>query len=292
MGKDFYEIFPTFKQTLQEGDDLLGFSLTDLIFKGPAEELTLTKNSQVAIYVVSIGMWRVLSEQMGGMVPSAVAGLSLGEYTALTASGRLKFEEGVKLVRARGLYMHEAGIKHPGTMAVCLGMKPRDVEEAISSVQGVWIANLNCPGQVVISGTVEGVKSASKALKENGAKRILPLHVSGAFHSGLMEEAKGLLKEKINRISLEESSVDFVMNVTGNYTLEGEIKQNMIDQVTAPVLWEKGIRAMQERGIERFVEVGCGKTLNGMLKKIGVAGETFSIEKVEDLETLHQGASK
>ena len=290
MGKDFYETFPVFKETLQEADEILGFSLTNLIFEGPAEELTLTKNSQVAIYVVSIGMWRVLKEQMGEMTPDVVAGLSLGEYTALTASGRLSFEDGVRLVRARGLYMHEAGVKFPGTMAVCLGMKLEDVQAAISGVDEVWIANLNCPGQVVISGSIEGVKNASALLKEKGAKRVLPLDVSGAFHSGLMDEARERLKEKIDTISLEESQIDLVMNVPGDYAIDDEIKENMIQQVTSSVLWEKGVRAMEEKGIERYIEIGCGKTLNGMLKKIGVNGEKFSIEKVEDLETLHQGA--
>jgi len=290
MGKDFYEAFAIVRETFQEADELLGFSLTNLIFEGPSEELTQTKNSQVAIYVMSIALWRVLSEQMPDIAPTAVAGLSLGEYSALTASGRLSFRDGVKLVRARGLYMHEAGVKHPGTMAVCLGMAPDEVAEILEPVEGVWVANLNCPGQVVISGTVQGVSAAAALLKEKGAKRVLPLDVSGAFHSGLMEEAKDQLKEKIDTISLEKSSIDLVMNACGDYVSEEEIRGNMTRQVVAPVLWEKGIRAMEERGIECFIEIGCGKTLSGMLRKIGVKGETFSIEKVKDLETLHQGA--
>ena len=292
MGKDFYEAFSVVRETFDEADETLGFSLTDLVFKGPAEELTLTKNSQIAIYVMSVALWRVLKGQMPDVKPTAVAGLSLGEYTALTASGRLSFSEGIELVRARGLYMYEAGINHLGTMAVCLGMQPDEVATILEPIDGAWIANLNCPGQVVISGTIEGVAAASTLLKEKGAKRVLPLDVSGAFHSGLMSEARDRLEEKISTISLEESTIDLVMNVPGDYVSEDEIRGNMTAQVVAPVLWEKGIRAMEERGIECFIEIGCGKTLSGMLRKIGVKGETFSIEKVEDLEKLHQGAAR
>ncbi|MCB1110256.1 MAG: ACP S-malonyltransferase [Chlamydiia bacterium] len=290
MGKDFYEAFSVVRETFQEADERLGFSLTQLIFEGPAEELTLTKNSQVAIYVVSVALCRALQQQMPELKPSVVAGLSLGEYTALTISGRLSFQEGIDLVRARGLYMHEAGINHPGTMAVCLGMKPEEVEEILGPVEGIWVANLNCPGQVVISGTIEGVAAASSLLKEKGAKRVLPLDVSGAFHSGLMEEAKEKLREKIETVTLENSPVELVMNVPGNYVAEEDIRKNMVQQVVSPVLWEKGVRAMEEREIECFIEIGCGKTLSGMLRKIGVKGEVFSIEKVEDLETIYQGA--
>ncbi|WP_194847917.1 ACP S-malonyltransferase [Candidatus Neptunochlamydia vexilliferae] len=287
MGKDFYETFSSVRETFQEADEILGFSLTKLLFEGPGEELTLTKNSQVAIYVMSVALWRVLKEQMPEITPTAVAGLSLGEYTALTASERLSFEEGVKLVRARGLYMYEAGINHPGTMAVCLGMEPDVVRDAITSIEGVWVANLNCPGQVVISGTIEGVEKASGMLKEKGAKRVLPLDVSGAFHSGLMSEAQEKLREKIEQITLVESEIKLVMNVPGGFVSEGEIKELMISQVSSPVQWEKGVRQMEEKGIELFIEIGPGKTLSGMNRKIGVKGETLTLEKVEDLETLN-----
>lgn len=286
MGKDFYEAFPIARETFQEGDQRLGFKLSDLIFNGPADELTLTKNSQIAIYVMSVALWRVLKEQMPEIKPAVIAGLSLGEYTALTASGRLSFEDGISLVRSRGLYMYEAGTAHPGTMAVCLGMSLQQVQQEISSIDGVWIANLNCPGQVVISGTIEGIAKATALLKEKGAKRVLPLDVSGAFHSGLMEEAKLKLKEKIDSIALNTSDIRLVMNATGDFAREEEIRNNMIEQVTSPVLWEKGIHAMEENGINRFIEIGCGKTLSGMNRKIGVKGETFSLEKIEDLEKL------
>lgn len=286
MGKDFYETFSIARETFQESDERLGFSLSKLIFEGPKEGLTLTKNSQIAIYVMSIALWRVLSEQMPELTPIATAGLSLGEYTALTASGRLSFQEGIDLVRARGLYMHEAGKNHPGTMAVCLGMSPEEVSKILSPIDGVWVANLNCPGQVVISGTKEGVGLASSALKEKGAKRVLPLDVSGAFHSGLMNDAKEKLQEKIDEVTLTPSAIDLVMNVPGGFVKEEEIRNNLIEQVTSPVFWEKGIRQMELKGIVSFIEIGCGKTLSGMNRKIGIQGETLSLEKMEDLEKL------
>lgn len=290
MGKDFYESFSVVRETFEEADDRLGFSLSKLIFEGPADELTLTKNSQVAIYVMSVALWRVLKQEFPEIQPSVVAGLSLGEYTALTVSGRLSFREGIDLVRARGSYMYEAGVKSPGTMAVALGMTPEAVKEIVDPVDGVWVANLNCPGQVVISGTVPGIEKAGTLLKEKGAKRVLPLDVSGAFHSGLMEEAKVRLKEKIDEVTLNGSEIDLVMNVPGDFVKEEEIRSNMVNQVVAPVYWENGVRKMEEAGVELFIEIGPGKTLNGMNRKIGVKGKTLSIEKVEDLETIGQGA--
>lgn len=289
MGKDFFEAYSIVRETFEEANDLLGFDLSKLMFEGPADELTLTKSSQIAIYVMSVALWRVLKQELPEIEPSVVAGLSLGEYSALTVSGRLSFKDGVRLVRARGEYMYEAGVKSPGTMAVALGMKPEEVRTIVSPINGVWVANLNCPGQVVISGTVKGIEKASILLKEKGAKRVLPLDVSGAFHSGLMDEAKQRLQEKIDEIELRESSVGLVMNVPGDFVSESEIRKNMIEQVVAPVYWEKGVRKMEENGIELFIEIGPGKTLSGMNRKIGVNGKTLSMEKVEDLETLNQG---
>ena len=288
MGRDFYDAFPIYRETLQEADERLGFHLSSLIFDGPSITLTETKNSQVAIYVTSIGILRVIQKEFPNFQPETVAGLSLGEYTALVASKRLEFSEGIDLVRSRGLLMHEASLKHPGTMAVALGLAPEEVAKIVTPIQGVWIANLNCPGQVVISGTHEGVQKASEHLKKGGAKRVLPLDVSGAFHSGLMEDAKKKLKEKLQLISLKKSEIDFVMNVPGDYVKDEEILRFMELQVVSPVLWEKGIKEMEARGHEQYLEIGCGKTLSGMLRKISVQGEILSIEKVVDLEQLDQ----
>ncbi|MEM8727191.1 MAG: ACP S-malonyltransferase [Chlamydiota bacterium] len=290
MGKDFYEAYSIVRESFEEASDLIGFNLSKLVFEGPPDELTLTKNSQIAIYVMSIALWRVVERQLPKIELAVAAGLSLGEYSALTASGRLSFKDGVRLVRARGEYMYEAGLKFPGTMAVVSGMKTEEVHAIVGLIKGVWLANLNCPGQVVISGTVEGIERATELLKERGAKRVLPLNVSGAFHSGLMDRAKERLREKIDGIELSKSPIDLVMNLPGDFVSENEIRQHMIGQLVAPVYWEKGVRKMEERGVRLFIEIGPGKTLGGINRKIGVDGKTIMIEKIEDLRALSRGA--
>lgn len=290
MGKEFFDRFAIARETFEEADEQLGRPLSRLIFEGPTTDLTLTKNSQIAIYVVSVAIWRVLQEQFGGIKPAVCAGLSLGEYTALTGAERLMFSDGIDLVQARGLYMHQASVRHPGTMAVCLNMPLTLVEEIVAEVHQqhpVWVANLNCPGQVVISGSREGVKLAGEKLKLKGAKRVLALDVSGAFHSGLMEEAKQELEKKLAMVPIHESDIDVVLNVPGDFVNSAaEIRQFLIDQVVSPVLWEKGIRKMDEEGIDLYIEIGCGKSLGGMNRKIGVKGTTLSVDKVEDLEEV------
>jgi [acyl-carrier-protein] S-malonyltransferase len=287
MGEDFYDKFPIAREVFQEADEILGFGLKDLMFAGPADELMQTKNSQAAIYVMSMAVLAVICEQMPDLIPSVCAGLSLGEYTALSASDRLDFTSGVRLVRARGEYMQEACEQTPGTMAAVLGLDEAVVISALEGIEGVWVANLNCPKQVVISGTKEGVENGSAILKEKGARRILPLDVSGAFHSGLMKEAQDLLGKKIAKTEMRDSQVKLVMNVPGDYVSDlDEIRKNMENQVTSPVRWERGIRQME--GIDLFVEIGCGKTLSGMNKKIGVSARTISIDKVSDLEILEK----
>lgn len=290
MGIDFFNQFDVARETFEEADELLNYSLSTLIFEGPKEELMLTKYSQVAIYVVSIAIWRTLSHLFPDITPHTCAGLSLGEYTALTASGRITFEDGIHLVQARGQYMHEASLSHPGTMAVVLGMEPKAIETVLHEMemQGeVWIANLNCPDQVVISGTHKGIEMVSGALKSKGAKRVLPLDVSGAFHSGLMDEAKEKLKDKLASIPITSSPVHLIMNVSGELVSDEQIIRNLlIDQVVSPVYWEKSIRYMMEEKIDLILEIGCGKTLTGMNRKIGVTSRIANLDKVEDLEGI------
>ena len=289
MGRDFYEAFPIARATFEEADDLLSAKLSRLILEGPADELTLTKNSQLAIFVVSIAFLRVLQQQLPDWSPHVCAGLSLGEYTALVASNRMGFADCLRLVQSRALFMHEACASTQGTMRVVLGLEAAEVETAIASLPGqrsVWVANLNCPGQVVIAGTVAGIETAAETLKVRGAKRVLPLDVSGAFHSGLMAEAQRRLAPQIEETTLQESQIDLVMNVPGDYVNSlVDVRKNLIHQVTGTVRWEKGIRAMSAAGIDHFLEIGCGKTLTGMNKKIGIPVEnSFSLEKVADLE--------
>ncbi len=285
MGKDFYDNFAAARAVFEEADELLSSNFSRLIFEGPQEELTLTKNSQLAIYIVSIALLRTLNKECPEIEPTVCAGLSLGEYTALTAADKISFKEGLFLVQARGAYMQEACEKSPGSLRVVLGMEPEAVEKALASSKDVWIANLNCPGQVVIAGTHTGLDAAEAVLKAQGAKRVLPLDVSGAFHSPLMQSARDKLAPVIQEVPLAATEVAVVMNTPGDYvTLNEEIRSNMIAQVTSPVRWEKGIRAMDARGIDLFIEIGCGKTLAGMNKKIGVQAPTINIEKVADLE--------
>lgn len=291
MGKDFYDQFLEAKEVFQEADDILGRSLSKLIFEGPSEELTLTKNSQPAIFVASLSMLRVLQKQLPGFIPMVCAGLSLGEYSALVASGKIRFKETMLLVRDRAFYMQEACEARPGIMRVVLGLEAGIVEEAIRGLQPqqlVWVANLNCPGQVVIAGTTGGIEAASEVLKDLGAKRIVPLDVSGAFHSGLMQDAQKQLGKKIEQVPLYESNISLVMNIPGGYVKTHlEMREYLVKQVTGTVRWEQGVRAMVKEGINTFLEIGCGTTLRGMNKKIGILPEaTLSLEKVADLEEL------
>lgn len=290
MGKDFYDQFSIAKQTFDEADEILSTHFSRLIFEGPESEITLTKNSQLAIYIVSIAIWRTVSQQFSGLRPDVCAGLSLGEYTALTAAGKITFQECVPLVRSRAQLMHEASLNHPGTMQVVLGLAPEAVEEAIQNLPKAWVANLNCPGQVVIAGTQEALAQAVPLLKEKGAKRVLPVDVSGAFHSGLMLEAQEKLTPQLMAATLLESSTEIVMNVPGGYvrSLE-EMKLALLNQVTQPVLWEKGIRSIKE--VEVYYEMGPGKTLSGMNKRIGTLAPTLSVEKVTDLEEIANAAA-
>ena len=292
MAKDFYDQFPVARQVFDEADTYLKSSFSKLIFEGPSAELTLTKKAQVAIYVVSIALQRTIESLFPHLKPTVCAGLSLGEYTALTAAHKISFKDCLDLVVARASYMHEACERERGTMQVNLGMEASVVEEVIQGLNPphqIWVANLNCPGQVVIAGSVEGMAVGIEALKQKGAKRAIPLDVSGAFHSGLMLSAQESLSPKIQSVPLSVSPIDFVMNVPGDYINDlQKIRENLIHQVTSPVRWEKGVRAMMEKGIDVYLEIGPGKTLAGMNKRIGVTQPTLSIEKVSDLDELHR----
>lgn len=292
MSKDFALAFPIARHTLEEADDLLGRKLSSLILEGPENLLTETKNSQVGIFVASIAILRVLQEQFPRLQASVCAGLSLGEYTALCASGRLDFKETLSLVQQRGHYMNDACEEISGTMAVVLGLEGAEVAAVVKEVNlphDLWVANFNCPGQTVISGTVKGIEAGSVAAKAKGAKRILPLQVHGAFHSGLMASAESRLRDPIESALLKDSAIELVMNVPGDFVVGNQnIKDNLIKQVTHSVYWEHGIRNMEKRGIARFIEIGCGKTLAGFNKRIGVKGTTLSLEKIEDLQAIEQ----
>lgn len=290
MSKDFVEHFPVARRTFEEADDVLGRRLSTIILEGPENVLTETANSQTGIYVASMAILRVINEFFPELTPTVCSGLSLGEYTALACSQRLSFEEGLRLVDLRGKFMNDACETHPGTMAVVLGLSGQEVETIVKSLnlpRDLWTANFNCPGQIVISGTTRGIEEGTAALKLKGAKRVLPLQVHGAFHSGLMKEAEERLKEYIVAAPLKDGTSLFVMNVPGDYVKDtAQVRDFLIQQVTSPVRWEEGVRKMDASGIDCYLEIGCGKALSGFNKRIGVAGQTISIEKITDLETL------
>lgn len=291
MGKDFYQTHACARALFQEGDELLGRSLCKIIFEGPNEVLTETRNSQTGIYLTSMAILRVLQEQFPGLKPSVCAGLSLGEYTALTAGGWVSFESCLPLVQFRGDAMNEACEKRSGTMAALFGLSAEEVELLVRELalpNDLWAANFNCPGQTVISGTTKGVEAGIEAAKLRGAKRAIPLNVHGAFHSGLMELAEERLSGKIESSAFQKGLAPIVMNVPGDYvTSLEEVRRNLIKQVTSPVRWEQSIRAMRSQ-VDLFIEIGCGRTLAGMNKQIGIEAPTVTINKIEDLEKLAQ----
>lgn len=290
MGKDFVESFSIARETFEEADDILGRKISKIILEGPEALLTETRNSQTGIFIVSVALLRVLQDQSPHFKPEVCAGLSLGEYTALHASGRLSFAECLKLVQYRGECMNDACEKMKGTMAVVLGLDAETVEAVVKELRlphDLWAANFNCPGQVVISGTEKGIEAGKEALLAKGAKRVLPLTVYGAFHSGLMKSAEERLAPHIEHTTLLDSSIALVMNVIGKeVTVPQQIKELLIKQVTHPVRWEQSVRSMDSMGVTLFVEIGCGKTLSGFNKRISPSGETWNIEKVQDLNQL------
>lgn len=291
MGKDFYTHFRVAKDIFELGDELLNRSVSRIIFDGPSEILTATRNSQTGIYLNSMAILHVIQEQFPKLHPVMCAGLSLGEYTALSASGKINFETCLPLVQFRGEVMNAACEATQGGMAALFGLSAAEVEGMVSDLNlpnDLWAANFNCPGQTVISGTLRGIEAGILEAKKRGAKRAIPLKVHGAFHSGLMQLAKERLSEKIAEIDILHSSTQIVMNVPGDFVDSKEhIRKNLIQQVTSPVRWEQGIRVMIPL-VDLFIEIGCGKTLAGMNKQIGTPVPTLSISTVKDLELLNQ----
>ena len=291
MARDFVQNFSAARLAFEEADELLQRSLSSIILDGPEAVLTETKNSQAGIFVASMALFRVVQE-LYDLKPFVCAGLSLGEYTALTSAGYLSFREALPLVELRGQFMNEACESSPGEMAVVMGLDANEVVEAVREVnlpQDLWVANFNCPGQVVISGTKLGIEAGTAALKKRNAKRILPLPVHGAFHSGLMQQARDKLSPYLKKAMLVKGSSQLVMNVPGDFVSDLEdMRRNLTEQVTHSVRWEQGIRAMEDQKIDLYIEFGPGKALSGMNKRIGVQAPTLSIEKVDDLKLIEE----
>ena len=278
MGKDLYDNVPAAKELFEKANEILGFRITDIMFAGTDEQLKQTKVTQPAVFLHSVIMAKAL-----GVNPDAVAGHSLGEFSALVVAGALSFEDGLKLVSKRAMAMQAACEAQPGTMAAILGLDDKTVEEICASIEGVVVAaNYNCPGQLVISGAVEAVEAACEKAKAAGARRALRLPVGGAFHSPLMEPAKQELEKAINEAPFQTPSCPIYQNVDAKpYTDPAAIKANLIAQLTAPVRWTYIVKNMLEDGVTEFTELGPGPVLGGLNRK---ADATAPLERNSRLE--------
>lgn len=275
MGKDLYDSSNDIREIFEAANDILGFNLTQIMFEGTADELKQTKVTQPAIFLHSVAIAKALGKNFK---PDMVAGHSLGEFSALVANGTLSFEDGLRLVAQRSMAMQKACEAQPSNMAAVLGLEDEKVESICSSIEGIVVpANYNCPGQLVISGEVDAVKNACEALKEAGAKRALVLPVGGAFHSPLMEPARQQLAKAINGTLFSAPKCPIYQNYTATaVTDKEEIKANLIAQLTAPVKWTQTVKQMIEDGASEFIEVGPGKVLQGLVKKVDRAMPTSS----------------
>ncbi|AFI28273.1 malonyl CoA-ACP transacylase [Bacillus sp. A053] len=291
MGKELYEQVPAAKRLFDEADETLETKLSSLIFEGAAEELTLTYNAQPALLTTSIAVLEKFKES--GITPDFTAGHSLGEYSALVAAGALSFKDAVYTVRKRGEFMNEAVPAGEGAMAAILGMDAEALKQVTDKVtkEGnlVQLANLNCPGQIVISGTAKGVELASELAKENGAKRAIPLEVSGPFHSELMKPAAEKLKEVLDACDIKDADVPVISNVSADLMTEkAEIKQKLIEQLYSPVRFEESINKLIAEGVTTFVEIGPGKVLSGLVKKVNRRLKTIAVSDPETIELAIQ----
>jgi [acyl-carrier-protein] S-malonyltransferase len=281
MGLDLYENSPEAQELFEQANKILGFRITDIMFEGTAEQLKETKVTQPAIFLHSVILAKTLGESFK---PEMVAGHSLGEFSALVTSGAMTFEDGLKLVSQRAIAMQKACETNPSTMAAVLGLENNVVEKICEETEGVVVAaNYNCPGQLVISGEINAINTACEKLKEAGAKRALVLPVGGAFHSPMMEPAREELAKAIENTTLSSPSCPIYQNVTANaVTNVEEIKKNLISQLTAPVRWTQSIQQMIADGGTSFTEVGPGKVLQGLMRKIdrsvNAEGATFTVK--------------
>jgi [acyl-carrier-protein] S-malonyltransferase len=266
MGKELYEQSDLGRQLFDQANDLLGFKITDIMFEGSDEDLRQTKVTQPAIFLHSV----ILAKTLGDFQPGMVAGHSLGEFSALVANGALAFEDGLRLVSQRARAMQKACEKEPSTMAAIMGMDDKQVEDVCSQIKQVVVpANYNSPGQVVISGSGKGIDEAVNLLKDMGAKKAVKLKVGGAFHSPLMEPARKELEEAINATRFSKPMCPVYQNVTAAPSSEPqEIKDNLVKQLTSPVRWTQTVKNMIRDGAESFTEVGPGKVLQGLIKKV------------------------
>ncbi len=284
MGRDFYEQVPVSREMFDLASKAANLDVAALCFE-ENDKINITEYTQIAMLAMEVAILKAIEER--GYKPDVTAGLSLGEYGAITAAGVMSAEDVFKVVRKRGIYMQEA-VPEGGAMVAVLGLDTAVIEEVCAKTEGVIsIANYNCPGQIVITGESDAAERAVQALKEAGAKRCVPLNVSGPFHSCMLEDAGEKLGHVLNQATVCDIRIPYLSNVTADYVMDKEqVKPLLVRQVSAPVRWQQSVERMIADGVDIFVEIGPGKTLSGFMRKINKEVKTLNIEKVEDLEKL------
>ena len=288
MGLDLYNSYPAVRAVFDVADTSLGFSLSRLCFEGPEEELTKTHNVQPAILVVSIACLKAMEAENTISFPSPafVAGHSLGEYTALVVAGAIDLTDAVLLVRERGRLMYEAGLKRPGSMLAVIGLDEEAVRD-ISSHSGAEMSNINCPGQIVISGTSQALAEAGKLAKIKGARVLIPLKVSGAFHSALMEPIIAEFSEVVSSFKFHPPAIPVISNVTARpLTDVDSIREELVKQLRNCIQWQGSVEYMIHSGVTTFYEIGPGRVLSGLIRRINSELETFNVSGIEDIAQL------
>ena len=284
MGKDFYETFNTAKEIFDQACQWFSLDMKELCFT-ENDRLDLTEYTQAALVTTCLAMEKVVEEK--GLYPDVTAGLSLGEYCAIEVSGGMSMQDAVTTVRKRGILMEQAVPAGQGMMAAVLGMDADKIEAVTDAIDGVSIANYNCPGQIVITGAKEAVEKASAKLKESGARRVLPLNVSGPFHSAMLEDAGKELAQVLENVSLSPLKIPYVTNVTAQYVENSdETKALLAKQISSSVKWQQSVETMIKEGVDTFVEIGPGKTLAGFMKKIDKTVKVYNIQTVEDVDKV------
>jgi len=286
MGKDIFEQDNLVQELYYQAQEVLGYDLSEICFYGPENRLLLTEITQPAVLITSLAVLKLLSRK--GIEPNSVAGHSLGEYSALAAAGSVEFQDAVSLVARRGRWMTEAVEPGRGAMAAVLGLSAERVEELCAAASGtVQIANYNCPGQYVISGDNETVEAAAAAAKDSGAKKVVFLKVSGPFHSSLMAPVGFKLRDALDKVRFQAPKCRFYANVTGEYIDSSEqIKELLVQQVQRPVRWEQTVKNMIADGVDTFIEVGPGKVLSGLIRKISRDVRVANVEDWKSLQAL------
>jgi [acyl-carrier-protein] S-malonyltransferase len=284
MGKDFGEQFPTARASFDSANAALGYDLASICFHGPEAELTKTENAQPGIFLVSWVAFQLLKERVPSLKFDATAGLSLGEFTALAAAGVMTFDDAIRVVRQRGRFMQEACDATKGGMAAIIGLDEAATREVCAQA-GVELANLNCPGQIVISGDAAKMNAACELAKAKGAKRALPLNVAGAYHSALMSSAQPKLRDALAQVPIEIPMVPVISNVTAQpHAAPPDIHQRLVDQVTSSVRWEESMRYLLAQGFTRFIELGPGTALTGFMKRIDKNAQVLNVADVASLD--------